>query len=171
MKPTVLLDVDGILANFTLAAVSLVNEITGKKYKPSDITTWEVFDSIPVYEGAVEGVKKLKELADIICVTSPFNGSPTWAHERELWLERHFGADISYVIHTRHKERIHGDIFIDDKYEHVRSWFDYWLSQNNDYVIPVLWQTDRTINTEVVEGVTVATNWNQVVQLVHNQFY
>jgi hypothetical protein len=67
------------------------------------------------------------------------------------------------------EERIHGDIFIDDKYEHVRSWFDYWLSQNNDYVIPVLWQTDRTINTEVVDGVTVATNWNQVVQLVHNQ--
>ena len=192
MKPTVLLDCDGVLSDFTRAAVALVNEFTGKNYKSSDVTTWEVFDSIPepearrevyrilkgpggcesipVYPDAVEGVKKLREMAHIICVTSPFKGSPTWAHEREVWLEKHFGADISYVIHTRHKERIHGEVFIDDKPEHVLGWLDYW-SNSIDPVLPILWKTDRTINTPRKPGIEQVSGWPEVHALIQKHFY
>ena len=102
IKPAVLLDVDGVLADFTLAALKLVQLLTGRHYEPSDVTTWEIFDSIPepearhevyrilkdvggcasipVYPEAIDGVRELRKLANIIAVTSHFRGSPTWAH-------------------------------------------------------------------------------------------
>jgi 5'(3')-deoxyribonucleotidase len=165
-KPTVLLDCDGILSDFTRAALELVFEVTGRRYAASSITTWEVFDSlaqereyqhevyrilkgtggclsIPVYESALEGVAKLRELADIVVVTSPFKGSPTWAHERELWLEKHF--QLEQVIHARSKERVHGDFFVDDKSEHVSDWLNYWVRSGRDpEACGILWKTDRT---------------------------
>src|ERR1039458_10062200 len=129
MKPTVLLDIDGVIADFAGAALELVHQLTGKHYKPEAVTTWEVFDSIPepqakdevyrilkapggcagipVYPEALAGIERLREIAQIVAVTSPFKGSPTWAHEREEWLSAHFGSAISYVISSGRKERVH----------------------------------------------------------------
>lgn len=149
-KPILLLDVDGVLANFvdaTLTALKHIamNHVLQPRYTHDDITTWGIFDSlsehehlrdatynelkrpggclsIPVYPGAQAAVETLKELVDIVVVTSPFKGSETWVHERELWLEKHFGISHRDVIHTGRKELVDGDIFVDDKVDHVVKW-------------------------------------------------
>ncbi len=186
-KPTVLLDVDGVIADFTAAALELIFEVTGRRYQPSDVKTWEVFDSIPepeaqkevyrilkgaggclsipVYEPALEGVARLRELANIVVVTSPFKGSPTWAHEREIWLEKHF--QLEHVIHARHKERIHGDLLVDDKSEHVRDWIAYWQrSGRNPKARGILWKTDRTINDSREPLALEAEDWSDLCEFV-----
>ncbi len=190
-RKTVLMDVDGVLADFAVAALELVRQLTGKRYKPEDVTTWEVFDSIPepqakaevyrimkapggctaipVYPEARDGIERLREVADIIAVTSPFKGSPTWAHEREEWLTAHFGSAISYVISSRHKDRVHGDFLVDDKPEHVRDWLRYWRhAGRNPSAIPMLWRTYRTLNEPVEDGIISVSNWNEVYDLVRD---
>lgn len=192
MKPTVLVDCDGVLADFTSAALELVYEVTGRRYPPSDVTTWEVFDSIPeplaqkevyrrlkgqggclgipVYPDAKEGIARLREFAHIIVVTSPFKGSETWAHERELWLEQYFGTDIDYVIHARRKERVHGDIFIDDKPEHIDSWLSYWVHSGREPdALALLWETDRTITEKVDARAERVKDWADVYELVQRR--
>lgn len=185
------MDVDGVLADFALAAIELVRRVTGRQYKPEDIKTWEVFDSIPepqakkevyrilkepggcssipVYPEALEGIQKLRELVYIIAVTSPFSNSPTWMHEREQWLERHFGDAISYTIHAKHKERIHGDFLVDDKPEHVVAWANYWLGPDgcDSRVVPILWNTYRTEETLLPPQIRRASTWAAVHQIVH----
>src|ERR1039458_3940057 len=101
-KLTMALDCDGILADFVSAVLTLVEGITGRQHDSAGVASWAIFDSIheeavqdrvfglmkaaggcariPIYEGAQGGVRRLQELVDIICVTSPFHGSPTWAH-------------------------------------------------------------------------------------------
>jgi 5'(3')-deoxyribonucleotidase len=146
MKPTVLLDVDGILADFIGAALLALRAESGLAYSRDDIYTWEVFDSLPaaaqsykhvvyellksklgcfsmrVYDGAKEGVRRLQELADVVIVTSPFPDSDTWHSEREKWLRSHFGITREHVIHAQAKHHIKGDIFVDDKTANVVRW-------------------------------------------------
>jgi len=146
IKPILLLDCDGVLANFIDATLSILNDEFGvKNYTHDDVKTWDMFDSfpdhkhladdvyellkkrggcygIPPYPGAQNGVAKLEELVDIVIVTSPFNGGETWVHERERWLEMLFDISHKDVIHTGRKELIHGDILVDDKVEHVVAW-------------------------------------------------
>lgn len=74
------------------------------------------------YPSAVAGVLKLVEVADVTFVTSPMVTSRHWVYERSEWLKHHFGDLGKRVIHTHHKEFICGDIFIDDKPQHVRDW-------------------------------------------------
>jgi hypothetical protein len=48
MKPTLLLDCDGILANFIGACLNLLEEELGvQPYSHDDIQTWDLFDSLP----------------------------------------------------------------------------------------------------------------------------
>ena len=175
LKPTLLLDVDGVLADFVSAALTLVHQVTGRQHKPSDITTWELFDSlgepkevqdavyrvlkgrggctsIPAYDGAKEAIARLRKVSNIVIVTSPFSGSETWAHERGAWLKTHFDIDAEDVIYAKNKSRIHGDFFVDDKPEHVQDWIDYWTARYHGSAqwapknCGLLWSTDRTID-------------------------
>lgn len=171
MRPVVLVDCDGVLADFTQATLDGVLKVSGRKYDRSDVTTWEIFDSlaetedtkgavygllkgrggclgIPVLPGAVDGIQTLSNVADIIVVTSPFRGSETWVHERGLWLEKYFGSAISGVIHTRHKERVHGDIFIDDREANVQAWCDYW-KYRDPKCIGVTWARNSELDPAV----------------------
>ena len=192
MKPTVLLDVDGILADFTTAALRVVHAKTGRMYKPSDVKTWDLFDSIPepaakaavyaemkepggcssipLYPEALEGIARLSQDAEIVIVTSPWKGSDTWAGERERWLEEHFGAHISHVIHARQKERVHGDIFVDDKASHVNGWVKYWVDSGRDPACRgVLWQNNNGIEEEVDARVLRANGWSDILKLVRRE--
>jgi 5'(3')-deoxyribonucleotidase len=127
--------------------------------------------SIPVYDGAKEAFTKLQELANIVVVTSPFTGSFTWAYERERWLERHFGVSYRDVIHAHEKYRIHGDIFLDDKPEHVDAWLDYWVNSGRDEnVTALLWETDRTINATVSSMAERVKDWESVLEIVRGYY-
>lgn len=194
-KPSLLLDVDGVLADFVSGALRVLRDISGDTIDPNTITTWEMFDSIqeshkhyreavyhdlkgpggcsslPVYSGAQEGVARLRELCDVTIVTSPFYGSKTWMHERERWLEQHFGIHHHDIIHADKKFRVHGDVFVDDKPSHLHAWSDYWIGMGRDKrVQPVLWDSLRNTNEVVGAGVARVKNWDELITLLKRGF-
>lgn len=83
-------------------------------------------DEIPTTSAAAENVERLRAIGDVYIVTSPWRSSPTWVHERTRWCKRELGIDADHVIHTEAKHLIYGDIFVDDKPEHVRAWSERW---------------------------------------------
>ena len=189
MKPTVLLDVDGVLADFVAAALNYVEAITGKVIDPKTITTWEVFDSlpdlkwckegvwdhitapggcssIPIIPGAQLGVEALQRVANVVIVTSPMPTGRTWVYERERWLANHFNIYRKNIIHASDKSRVHGDLFIDDKLEHLQAWQKYWIDQEHYDCVPLLWSTPRTATANTTDGITVVSKWDEVLACV-----
>lgn len=141
-KPRFLLDIDGVCANFLLAALAAVLKVTGKQYKPEDFPTWDIFDiisrehepacyelfrahgfcaDIEPYPGAAEGVQQLRSITDLHVVTSPIHG-PHWYFERAEWVRRHLHVPPGDVIQTRHKQFVVGDFLLDDRPKHVEDW-------------------------------------------------
>lgn len=143
-KPIVLLDVDGVLADFESAFLHVARAVTQRQIV-RDPTHWdmtrqcglgpdearEVWDVIhqsrlardlEPYPVAIESVRILAEIASVYFVTSPMEENMTWAHDRALWLKSHFGDLGQNVISTSKKYRIHGHILVDDKPSHVEQW-------------------------------------------------
>lgn len=186
-KPILLLDCDGVLANFIEATLRILKKHDPHiDYKHGDVHTWDQFDSfpnhlpyrdavyeelkqpggcatIPVYDGAKEGVAALQEMVDIVILTSPFKGGETWVHERELWLEKHFGISHKKMIHTGLKELVFGDIFVDDKPEHIINW-----SRRHPAGHAIVWHQRYNEEHEDLHGNHIyrADGWKDLVELV-----
>jgi len=162
VRPIILLDCDGPLADFIGAYLRVVKELTGTTVSPEAVDRWHIHEcafiknltadarrwpdpwmtlrdrientiasegfcsSIPVQPDAVHAVKRLSEIGDVYVVTSPWDSSPTWMHERDQWLKKHFGLPRDRIIQTAGKYRVHGDILVDDKPGHVRAWQEAW---------------------------------------------
>jgi 5'(3')-deoxyribonucleotidase len=127
-RPRVLLDVDGVIADFVQL---MVNAVRNLKLRDIPITwrptKWEIARELEltkeqeesVYDvlrlpgsagilyplpGAVEGVKRIATLFDVVFVTSPLGGSQTWCFDRAKWLVKYFGEDLgSRWVFTDHK--------------------------------------------------------------------
>jgi 5'(3')-deoxyribonucleotidase len=150
-----LLDVDGVICDFISSYLELVNRVTGRAHTIADITDFEfkslgltdhdrgqiealMFQpgwvrSLSALPGAYDGLRLLRSRGhDLVFVTSPWRGHPTWAFEREQWLLERF-PDCK-IIHTNHKRYVSGHVLIDDKPEHVNSWM-----LANPIGIGVLW--------------------------------
>jgi 5'(3')-deoxyribonucleotidase len=193
VKPSCLLDVDGVIANFVQAALNVLHDLSGTVIDPNTITTGEVFDSIPepyrswkgavyndlkgrggcrsipVYPGSRNGVERLREICDVTIVTSPFEGSPTWMHERERWLEEHFDIDRKHIIHATEKHRVHGDVFIDDKLSHLQAWLAYWRDKD-PLAKAILWDTPRSRGQTWSERITRVSNWDELIVFLKREF-
>ena len=181
-QPVVLVDCDGPLADFTTYALELVFQETGKQWQPEDIKTWEIFEtindksledrvyaklkgrggcsSLAVVEGALEGIKRLQGISEVVIVTAPFSGSETWVHERENWLYKHFGIPAVDIIHAKKKYHVAGDFLVDDRPKHIRSWAARWKSGH-----ALLWDTpgNRTAADQSLERVH---SWAEVFDRV-----
>lgn len=145
-RKRVLLDVDGVLADFVGPALSLVEEATGRKYTREDVTAFDFaaslglslaeaalvkkaisyranwWSTLPVIDGAIDGVERLRSVSDVYVLTSPWNSCPTWLHEREGWLKKHFGIPHSHILVGSAKHLVAGDMLVDDKTETLREW-------------------------------------------------
>lgn len=145
-RPRILLDVDGVLADFVSAYLDIVERVTGRRYQPHDVTSFDIGESLGlaraesaackralgnspcvartlgIYPGAREGVRRLNEIADVYIVTSPWNSNPTWTHDREWWLHEHFRIPHSRIVHTSAKHLCRGDFLVDDRTETLRQW-------------------------------------------------
>lgn len=139
IKPTVLLDCDGVLADFAGALLSWA----GPAFSRSQLTETDLIqslglehrqeefdavasepgfcESLPILEGAQDFVESLRSFtSEIIVVTSPYSAAKLWTFERLRWLEKHFAITKHDVIFAKRKELIRGDILIDDFPKNVK---------------------------------------------------
>lgn len=132
---TLLLDVDGVIADCASAVHNWAGRRFGREFAPP--ASWETYDfatnlslsseeasefyrkilnskiprSIHLYPDAEASVKALKQHFDVVFVTSHWRKMPDWVYYRDELLEP-FDCDIVY---THNKSRVVGDILCDDK--------------------------------------------------------
>lgn len=141
MIRTLLLDVDGVIADFC-GGVDLFAAQIGAP--ASEWLHWKLEDNFPEHKQAileavravgfayrlpevplaVEAVRKLLAAGcvRVVFVTAPMSGSATWCSERVQWLEERFGP--VEIVFASKKDLIKGDLFVDDNPDNVRSWWD-----------------------------------------------
>lgn len=178
----ILLDCDGILADFHKMYLPIVNQFTGISLKEEDITSFDVLKhigkekydqiirnyiqsnqcclKIPVIEGAKEAVKELQKLGEVVIVTSPMS-TATWCFERTQWLRDHFDISKSKIVFAKNKHYVTGNIFVDDCTDNCEKW-----RKHNDGYPPFLWdrpwnRKDRKDNKGYYE---VVDNWEYVIE-------
>lgn len=139
---SILIDVDGVLADFVAhvrKVCSIESEVTEMELSLS-VTPEELArvkeeaakpgfcQSMPAYKGAKEFLAELMAIDDVRAVTSPWF-SPTWAHERKLWLID-LGLPASNVISCSadSKPLVQGRVLIED---HPTT-LVRWLAMNPD---------------------------------------
>jgi 5'(3')-deoxyribonucleotidase len=181
-KLLIALDSDGVLSDFSSGALRIVAEVTGKHFTVADITAWDFTKalgltaheaaevkkaigarrgfaaSLPPYLPARQGVRRLRELGDVICVTSPWDSNPWWRSERESWLALHFGIDV--VHHASDKTVYEADVFVDDKSAHVRDWLAAWPGRT-----AVFWRTPHNTSEAVPWGAHSISAWDALYQI------
>lgn len=181
-KPVVFLDVDGVLADFVGGYLKLLEEHTGIKATHEQITHFDIGKSLnltdeqssrmkraigdahafaralDVYPGAIEGVRMLERVADVHIATSPWNSNPTWTHDREWWLKKHFDISHSRVTHTSAKHLLRGDFLVDDKTDTLRK----FLSVAGKGAVQ--WQTPHNMQDGWLGPAT--NRWHELVEYV-----
>jgi 5'(3')-deoxyribonucleotidase len=176
VKPTLLIDCDGVLSDFITPALAVVASLGDYEVPdtellkiehvlPEDVgaeymrrvTTRGFCSSLLPYPGAQDAVRELRELAEVVIVTASFGQCPTWAWERTTWLADHFGIEPGDVVHAGRKHRVVGDVFVDDHPKHVAAW-----AQAHPRGTPLLW--DRAYNRD--SALPRTSSWSTVLTVV-----
>jgi hypothetical protein len=175
------LDCDGFLSNFTAGALVIVEEVTGRRYTEAAVTEFDFTKSLGLtaaesaqvkkaigsrkgfcaglapYPEARQGVRQLRELGDVFCVTTPRDSNPWWRDERESWLAMHCGIDV--VKHAKDKTEYPADLFVDDMAKHVAAWK---AAQGGT---AVFWRTPHNVTEAVPEGAHATSSWPALIQI------
>lgn len=177
-KPVILLDCDGVLADFTSLALKYIEEETGKKYQVEDVPRWDVFESlgypelwekfgkaanatgvcanIKPYVNAFAGVKNLQKEYNVVIVTAPVDALP-WMYERVHWLEENFEIPRKNVIFAHEKHHVKGAVFVDDKPENVFNWHE-----SNPEGLAVLWEHPFNESVELPCDIVRTSDWDDL---------
>ena len=180
----ILVDCDGVLADFVGRFLERVNARLGTMHRREDVTEYNISRALgwtpeqehqaysvvepgfctglDVLPGAREGVEALQRFGEIYVVTSPWLSCSTWEHERRQWLERHFGIPALRVISTEAKYVVSGDVLIDDKVEHLDAW-----AHDQRCGWPLLWLTPHNARA-LCRWPRVAT-WDGLVELIQER--
>ncbi len=138
----ILCDVDGVFADFTTHALNSLGDLAPEGGADA-ITNWDILSllseegretcyrlwreagwcsGLPLYQESLGFYEKLSSLGKVIWVTAPMVDAPYWTHERTLWLQKHFGAELDDIVFTHDKSHVWGGVLIDDKVENVEKW-------------------------------------------------
>jgi 5'(3')-deoxyribonucleotidase len=177
------LDTDGVKGNLSDLIIADLNANYGTNYEHDNIPEWDIVKkTVPAeeldewwkrfgregfvhgqlkpYPGAVDGVKRLQEVADVYVVTSPVFSSKTWAHERNAWLYQNFGIQVKHIVHTSAKYLFYGNMLVDDKTDNVVRW-----QEEHPAGIGVLWS--HSFNAQDACKVKMRTNsWDELYSRV-----
>jgi len=182
------LDADGVLRNFTAGALAVVKEVTGRVFTPVDVTAFNFAEAIglsehethivmsaisrqrgfvtalPSYPEARQGVRRLRELGDVCCVTTPWETAwgtnPWWRAESEAWLALHFGIDV--VHHAEDKSGFEADVFVDDRAKNVAAWL-----AKHPQGVGVFWRTMHNTNEAVPANAHSTSSWDTLYQIAY----
>lgn len=183
---TWLIDVDGVLADFCGHFLMAAEAVTGRTLNRQALhKVWEVetalgltpieehrayklirtpgtAQGLTAYPGAVEAVLQLATRRDVYFVTSPLQGAPTWVHDREAWLVKHFGQTLGRkVIHTKHKHMVGGDVLWDDSASNIKSWVAKHGPKGG---LGICWSYDHNAELEGVPGVLRTRSYEEVLR-------
>lgn len=182
MKKRILLDVDGVSANFIDATLDTLVDLGGPRMHHDDIRSWEIFGSIPrewedrvvaewhrpgwcaripLYEGALEGVLRLREVAEVVFVTTAMSGAPHWMWERDCWLRQHLNAGGRDIVFASAKHVVDGDVFVDDKASNVIEWH-----QAHPTSTAVLWDQPYNRGERTPNGVVRTKSWGALLEML-----
>jgi 5'(3')-deoxyribonucleotidase len=176
-----LLDVDGPLGDFHSEARNVANEMFGLNLKLEDFVTWDVTDILPTQEmkdalnaaiakpgfasrilpqpGSVEAVRELKQICEVVFVTTPHPHNPTWMRERQEWLHRFYTAAHDDIVHAFKKHHVRGDLLVDDRPKTIQKW-EEWHPKSH----ALLW--DMTYN-RTSRGFKRIHTWPRLIEIVH----
>jgi len=181
-KPIILIDVDGVLADFLTPTLKMINNIIDVPITEKDVTQWDIFKSIKSnkydikglcfkeyskngfamtlepYEECLAPIKYINEIAEVYFVTVPVVSSKTWCHDRVAWLKKHFNIDDEQVIFTHNKSLVNGNMLIDDKIEHITAW-----SKLHEHSPAILWK--QPYNQDEAYNL-ILNDWDYVVKKV-----
>ncbi len=157
-KHIILLDVDGVVADFVGGATRLCAEVGHKlvvdchdftdKLQRDHRDVWRHYmkrsaevgfcGGLREYGRGAEGegilgfVEALQELGDVVAVTSPLSHSPHWHYERLEWLTMWAGIQRQNVIFAKRKDLVVGDFLIEDNFANLEAWHTRWRGAHND---------------------------------------
>jgi len=122
-KQTLLVDMDGVVADFEKSANEFAAQmgITTKEFSDQKLyrNIKEFYLNLEVIDGAQEAIKELNEKFDLIFVSAPSWGNIHCFTEKRIWIEKHFGElatkkmDLSF-----HKGHYFGHYLIDDRFKY-----------------------------------------------------
>lgn len=98
--------------------------------------------SLELYPGARKAVRDLKRHANIHFLTSHWDDSETWVHERTKWIVKHFGVTSKDITFSHTKCKTWGDIFVDDYVKNLNPWREQWAPDGLAY----LWRQDYNVS-------------------------
>ena len=174
----VLIDVDGVIANFVVAFMTLYEHHAGSVPDDFEWKNWDSMDDLPdqqardstwrdpdlfwilmPYSGAVEALYGLNQRHDVRIVTAVphmhVKARSDWFHREAPFIHRK-----PQMIFTNDKSLIKADVIIDDKVEHV----DDWLEENvvprgAGYLIDRPWNQHGKNGNRVESLAEVAEEW------------
>lgn len=181
----VAIDVDGVVADYTQMYLNAVRIGAGRDI-PDDWrpNTWDLDECLgltdaekskayrlmdapgmagllALFPGAVEGVTKLAEIADVFFVTSSLKSSPTWDFDRRKMLTKHFGKEIAEgLTFTDHKYTFGADLFVDDKPSHCVEWQEAWPDGT-----ALLWVANYSVSS-LHDTLPHVQDWDEVYRRV-----
>lgn len=143
MTPRILLDVDGVLADYISAAAAWCRRKGVKHASHDTCTTWDPFEAwgckdlepafdrhaarrdfcieLKEYIMAQRLVRLLRQQGEVVIVTSPLSCAPAWCCDRARWLDVHFGFRRDEIVFTKRKDLVMGDVLVDDSPEHCEA--------------------------------------------------
>ena len=187
-KPRVGVDVDGVLADILEPCFKVASEMMGSEITMDHMVAWDLDHLLPPdrieefwlrigepglcrglkpYPGAVEGLAALREVADVYIVTAYLHDAVQWVHERDKWIQEHFGIPSKKMVHTKAKYTFSGKALIDDKPQNIQEWGD-----EHGTGIPILWSmpyNEKAQFTASLDYKVVRTNsWENIVRVIES---
>ncbi len=180
-KPDLLLDCDGVVADLVgdtmrhLASVGLpvtqiidnweIRKFLNKDQLQEMYKLWEsdgFAQRLTVYPGALAGVRALKHIANVHFLTSHWDSSKSWVHDRTVWLMQKFGVTSKDMTFSHFKAKTHGDIFVDDAVKNLRPWQEKWSPDGLAYLFI------QDYNKTMPWSGDVIRNWDELIAIVEN---
>lgn len=177
-KPIILVDVDEVFAELQGIVLFALAWMRGEEVIPN-FENWDFFSimsqeekkeirkimesqgfcyNLPFVRGAKEAVEELREMGQVLAVTSPLM-APYWGVERTFWLKDKLGFQRDEIIQTSGKQWVPGDIFIDDKLENLEKWKTHWPDG-----LTVLWRLPNTSHL-TFDGPSVRS-WDECLKVI-----